>query len=896
MSRGSGRHLPSERQHHMTIPTHQKDCSPTDGTLNHLDKIAVSISSTSDNNDTLDAGSNNLTSSRTDLEMALYEVEHILLRVRGMDCTGCEKKLYRSLASLAELSNIKTSLLLSQAEFDLAPSRSIDGKKIANVIEKMTGFACSKITHKGLEVELIMASAPSLTDSTLPVGVTNLEILCRNRVLVTYLPKIMGARELLSDDYFRHAKLAPPSVSARIASGRDQLNYTCWKTLISAILTTPVLVLAWAKLPKHEVLYGAISLSFATVIQVVVAGQFYTRALNALMFSRMIDMDLLIVISSSAAYVYSVVSYAYLALGAPLLTGQYFETSTLLVTLIMVGRIAADFARQKAMESITIESLQCPTAILVDLDSEKESEIDARLLQYNDLFKVLPESTIVTDGVVVSGVSEVDEAMITGEATLVSKKPGMPVVAGSVNYSGPFVARVSRLPGENTINVIGSMVDEVKSSKPTIQAFADRVACYFAPAILGLAFVVFITWVIIGKAMRHQTAGAASINAMTFSISVLIVSCPCAIGLAVPIVVVIASGVAAKHGLIFKTAETIDLARNISHVIFDKTGTLTQSNLHITVEEYFLGNRDSIRSMILGLASNSKHPVSKAVGAHLNSSGITSSTVCDVKSIPGSGIEASWNSLPVRAGSPYWLGVEDCPEVRRILNLGLTMFCVAVNGELVAVFGLQDLLRPDALDTITELKKRSINISILSGDNEAAITNIAIELGVPLSNTRARCSPKEKQAYVKSLLEPKAIHDHTHCNGSHIRHRPRSRSFTVLFVGDGSNDAPSLAMASIGLHISDDSTSPTIASSAADVVLLRPSLSKILTLIDLSTSFYRRVIFNFTWSGVYNLVAMLLAAGVIPKARISPGFAGLGEAVSIIPVIGVAVGLRFFRG
>lgn len=893
VSRRSGQFLPSEGQHHMTIPI-QNDRSATDVTLNHLDKIAVSISSMSDNNNTLDAESNGLNASRADIETALHEAEHILLRVRGMDCTGCEKKLYKSLASLAELSNIKTSLLLSQAEFDLIPSRSIDGNKVANIIEKMTGFSCSQIIDKGLEVELIMASVPNLSDSMLPVGVTKLEILCRNRVLVTYLPKIIGARELLSDELFRHAKLAPPSVNARVASWRDLLNHTCWKTLVSVIFTTPVLVLEWAKLPDHQVLYGALSLGFSTVIQVVVAGQFYMRALNALMFSRMIDMDLLIVISSSAAYVYSVVSYAYLAIGTPLLTGQYFETSTLLITLIMVGRSATNFARQKAMELITIESLQCPTAILVDLDSEKEFEIDARLLQYNDLFKVLPDSTVVTDGVVVSGASEVDEAIITGEATLVSKSPGKPVAAGSVNYSGPLIARVSRLPGENTINIIGTMVDEVKSSKPTIQVFADRVACYFAPAILGLAFIVFITWVIIGKAIRHQTVGAASINAMTFSISVLIVSCPCAIGLAVPLVLVIASGVAAKHGLIFKTADTIDLARNVSHVIFDKTGTLTQGTLHITVEKYLVGNSDSIRSMILGLALNSKHPVSKAVGAYLHSSGVKSSTICDVKSIPGSGIEASWNSLPVRAGNPYWLGVKDCPEVRRILNLGLTMFCVTLNDELVAVFGLQDLLRPDALETITELKKRSINIFILSGDNEAAITNIAMELGVPLSNTRGRCSPAEKQAYVKSLLQDKAIHGHTHCSGSHISHRSPTRSSTVLFIGDGSNDAPSLAMASIGLHISHDSTSPTVASSAADVILLRPSLSKVLTLIDLSTAFHRRVIFNFTWSGVYNLAAMLLAAGVIPNVRISPGFAGLGEAVSIIPVIGVAVGLRFW--
>lgn len=888
-----GQHLPIVFQHHMT-----KDYWTTKDNLNDPDENSTSISVSSDNTNITSVKSNALEPHMVDVEMALCEVEHISIRVQGMDCTGCEKKLYKSLSSLAELSNIKTSLLLAQAEFDLVPSNSINGNKITRIIEKMTGFTCSKILHRGAELELIVDHVPTAIDDMWPVGVTNLSVLSQNRLLVTYDPKIIGARELLSEEYFRCAKLAPPSDPGRVASGRHQLRRTCQKTMLSIICTIPVLILSWAKLPKHELLYGAISLAFATIIQVVVAGQFYTRALNALLFSRMIDMDFLVVLSSSAAYFYSIVSFGYLAVGNPLFTGGYFETSTLLVTLIMVGRAATDFARQRAMESITIESLQIPTAILVDPTSEKEIEIEARLLQYDDLFKVLPDSSIVTDGVIVLGESEVDEAMITGEATLVPKTCGMPIVAGSVNYYGTIIAQVTRLPGENTINIIGTMVDEVKASKPDIQEFADRVASYFAPAILGLAFIVFIAWEIIGKAIRHQSTTVASINAMTFSISVLIVSCPCAIGLAVPMVVVIASSVAARHGLIFKTADTIDLARNISHVVFDKTGTLTQGNLHVATEEYPSGNRDSLISMILGLVTNSKHPVSKAIAAHLNSSGVQCSSVYGLKSYPGNGIEASWDNQLVRAGNPFWLGVKDYPQVRRMFSYGLTMFCVTLNEELVALFGLEDQLRPDALQTITELKKRSIDISILSGDNESAVSAIATKLNIPPFRTRSCCSPEEKQAYVKSLLRPKHTHDHTRCNGSHSHsytsHKFHSETPIVLFVGDGSNDAPSLAMASIGLHI-NDSNSPTAASSAADAVLLRPSLSEILTLIDLSKAFHRRVLFNFIWSAVYNLVAVFLAAGVIPKARIPPAYAGLGEAVSIIPVLGVAVGLRFWK-
>lgn len=668
---------------------------------------------------------------------------------------------------------------------------------------------------------------------------------------------------------------------------------------MSAICTLPILILAWAKLPKHEVLYGAISLVFATVIQVVVGGQFYVRALSALVFSRVVDMDLLIVISSSAAYVYSVVSYICLALGSPLLTGEYFETSALLITLIMVGRLTTDYARQRAMETTTIQSLQSSTAILIDHESEKESELDSRLLHYDDLFKILPDSSVVTDGVIVSGESEIDESMITGESKLVFKKPGMSVVAGSVNFSGTLIARVTRLPGENTISVISTMVDEVKSSKPSIQQLADRAARFFAPVILGLSFIVFLGWVMVDEIVRHQSVAVASVNAMTFSISVLIVSCPCAIGLAVPMVVVIASSIASKHGLMFKTADSIDLARNISHVVFDKTGTLTQGNLHATVEEYPKGNKKFVSSIILGLTTQSKHPVSKAIAAHLISNSTKPVGISQLNAIPGCGIKASWNGFEVRAGSPSWLGVINYPEIQRIHHLGLTMFCVTLNGELVALFGLQDMLRRDALYTVRELQKRRINISILSGDTEPSVRAVATELGIPLSNIRFSCSPFQKQEYIESLVDPKSMHDHSQCTGSHHHHhssyKSRHLSSVVLFVGDGSNDAPSLAMASIGLHVNSDTTSPTIASSASDISLLCPTLSKIMTLIDLSKAFHRRVMFNFAWCAVYNVVSILLAAGVIPYARIPPSYAGLGEAISIIPILGVSMSLRFWK-
>ena len=459
--------------------------------------------------------------------------------------------------------------------------------------------------------------------------------------------------------------------------------------------------------------------------------------------------------------------------------------------------------------------------------------------------------------------------MISGEATLIYKTPGMSVTAGSQNHSGAILVQLTRLPSQNTLRVICALVDEAKTSKPKVEEIADRVAGYLIPLILGITVVVFITWTAIGTAGRHQSSTTACINAMTFAISTLIVSCPCAIGLAVPIVVLIAGGVAARYGPTFKAAEAIDIARKVNHVIFDKTGTLTQGELFVTREEY-LDDPKSLASMVLGLTSSSKHPVSAGVAAHLRGMDVDPSHVENVVSIPGCGLEALWNGSCVRAGNPHCLGLEELPVVS---SPGLTMFCVSVDGALAAIFGLQDQMRPDALATVNELKKRSIIVSLISGDNYSAVQTIATQLGIPTSNVRSQCTPAEKQTYVKEQLL-----------------RPNS---TVLFCGDGTNDAAALAQASIGMHINEGSD---IAQSAADVLLMRPFLKGILTLIDLSNAFHRRVVFNFVCSFLYNVFAILLAAGAFPRGvRIPPQFAGLGELISVLPVILVAMQLRYMR-
>ncbi|ETS86331.1 hypothetical protein PFICI_00159 [Pestalotiopsis fici W106-1] len=816
------------------------------------------------------------------LEDGLSGHEHVILSVSGMTCTGCETKLSRTLGSLTTIKNLKTSLVLSRAEFDLDLGTSSVADTIA-YMQRCTEFKFERIINHGSTILVIpKGNTQRLLEMDYPAGVTEMSAIDQKSVQIVFDPKIVGARDLLNKFGTEGPlDLAPLRGDPTLAAGSRHVRNVGYMTLLSAILTVPVLVLAWAPLYEHEITHGSISLVFATIIQFVVAGPFYPKCLKALIFSQVIEMDLLIVLSTTTAYIFSVVAFAFMASGKPLSTGEFFETSTLLVTLIMVGRWVSAFARQKAIESISIRSLQISTATLITENGE-ETQIDSRLLQYGDSFKVNPHSRIPTDGTIISGSSDVDESMITGESRPIEKSPKSSVIAGSINGPGVLVARLTRLPGDNTISSIADMVDEAKLSKPKIQEMADKVASYFVPVILAITVITFVVWIAVGKAVKNQSGSDAVVNAITYAITVLIVSCPCAIGLATPMVIVVASGRAADRGVIFKSSEALEIAHKTSHVVFDKTGTLTEGRLAVVVEDLTTEHegRSTVR-LLLGLVGSIKHPVSIAVATHLRSMSVLNAPVDDVRSIPGKGVEGKTPLGQVlRAGNAHWLGVSNDPRVHAILARGCTTFCFTIDGSLAAVFGLEDTLRSDALEAIANLQRRDITVSLLSGDDDGAVRSVAAQLGIPDTNVRSRCGPAEKKDFIKDLLAP------TSNAGK------KSEAPVVIFCGDGTNDAVALAQASIGVHINEGTD---IAQSAADVVLMRPNLLGILTIIQLSKLSIRRIGFNFGWSFVYNIFAVLLAAGAFVNARIPPQFAGLGELVSVLPVIAAAILLKWSK-
>ncbi|KAJ4209873.1 hypothetical protein NW767_000151 [Fusarium falciforme] len=809
----------------------------------------------------------------TDVENQAAGKEHVVLSISGMTCTGCETKLNRTLATVPAVKDLKTSLVLSRAEFNLE-LRLGSVEEVIKHLERTTEFKCERVQNNGSSLDLIVpGDASKFISQTWPEGVLEMTLVDKETVRVAFDPKIVGARDLTEKIWGPPIQLAPPHGDLSLEAGSKHVRHVGYMTLLSAILTIPVLVLAWAPIPEREVAYSSASLALATIVQFVVAGPFYPKAIKALIFSRVIEMDLLIVLSTSAAYIFSVVSFGYLIAGNPLSTGQFFETSTLLVTLIMVGRWVAALARQRAVESISIRSLQASTAILVDEKTNTEREIDARLLQHGDVFKALPDSRIPTDGTVITGSSEVDESMLTGESRPVEKYPKSVVIAGSINWSGVMTVRLNRLPSDNTINAIAAMVDEAKLSKPKLQDLADQVASYFVPVVVTLTIITFVIWVAIGMTVRGHSGSEATIQAITYAITVLIVSCPCAIGLAVPMVIVIASGVAAEKGIIFKSADAIEVAHKTSHVVFDKTGTLTRGMLSVVAQDCL---DEGALGPLLGLIENSRHPVSVAVTAHLKEMGFKAWTVPEPKSLTGKGVETTLKGQKLRAGNSRWLELSNHDLVLPMLAQGYTVFCFTINNELKAVYGLEDELRSDAASTVDALQKRGVSVHMVSGDDDGAVQALASKLGIASGNVRSRSSPADKKDYIQILLGDEAD-----------RKKP-----VVVFCGDGTNDAVALTQATIGVHMNEGTD---VAQSAADVVLMRPSLAGILTMMNASRKSVNRIKFNFLWSFVYNTFAVLLAAGAFVNARIPPQFAGLGELVSVLPVIAAAVLLRWSK-
>ncbi|KAF4961779.1 hypothetical protein FSARC_10075 [Fusarium sarcochroum] len=798
-------------------------------------------------------------------------IETVGFLVSGMDCTSCADKLMRISDCMTGVSNAQVNFVMGKGELDI-DTATTNADEVLAFISSVSGFSLSRIIGGSYFLDILAPSAVAQRlASDPPRGVTDVQPLDKKTVRLGYEPTTIGSRDLFQLVKDSCDGLAEPRGDLQLENSRRRLWDQLTKTALAAALTIPVAVVSWSEDLVDEKTEGIVSIVLGTLVQAIAIPEFYRPALSALWYSRTVEMDMLVVISISAAYIYSVIAFSFNMAGKPLDQGQFFETSTMLITLILAGRLIAAFARVQAISAVSLRSKQNNTAVLVEKEGDRD--IDARLLQYGDVFKVLPHTRVPTDGIVLLGKTEVDESMLTGESLPIMKQKGDNLIAGTVNGDGTVTAQLTRLPGKNTVTDIAQLVEEAANSKPKLQDLANKVAGWFVPAMGIIAVLIFVIWIACGIEALDYSAGKSVGNAITYTVATLAVACPCALGLAVPMVLVVAGGIAARGGVVIKNAHTTEGARKITDVVFDKTGTITEGELAVTEQVNLDGDFQENLALAKAVVAGGKHPVSAAVEKHLDGQSATPIPgVANIRVVPGAGIEAEHGTESLQAGNARWTKTNALPEVIRLQRNGLTTLVVTRASKPLIAFGLSARVRPEAARVITELKSRNIAVHLVSGDQIKAVEAVAATVGISAENVAGERTPPEKRDYVASLMEDK--------------------SKRVLFCGDGTNDAVAVAQANVGAQMGGDLTSSDVTQGAADVILLN-GLEGIPFLLDISSAAFRRMYFNFVWSGVYNVLAVTMASGAWVEFRIPPRYAGLGEMANRSCVLFGAGRVRF---
>ncbi|KAL2212483.1 heavy metal translocatin [Sarocladium strictum] len=799
------------------------------------------------------------------------QIEHVKFLVSGMDCTTCADKLMRIFGSMTGVSDAQINFITGSGELKMNVAIT-NTNEVLQFASAASGFDLTKVTGGNHFLDILTSPSESQQLSANPPdGVTDVEVLDKQTVRLRYDPAVTGARVLYDGIRARSRGLAPPRVNPQLENSRRRLWDQLWKTCLAAVLTIPVAVVSWSEGLVAKKTEDIIGLVLGTLVQLIAIPDFYRPALSALWYSRTVEMDMLVVMSITAAYGYSLVAFGFGMAGRPLEEGQFFETSTMLITLILLGRLIAAFARVQAVSAVSLRSRQNNQAVLITAGGDLE--IDARLLQYGDRFRVLPHSKVPTDGVVEEGETEIDESMLTGESMPVTKKQGARLIAGTINGNGTVVARLTRLPGDNTVSDIAQLVEEAAKSKPKLQDLANKVAGWFVPVMAVIAVLVMVIWIACGMEVLDYAAGKAIATAITYAVATLAVACPCALGLAVPMVLLVAGGISARGGVVIKSADTTEGVRKTTDVVFDKTGTITEDQLAVA-QKAILGDQEdeqTVMRIVKALVAGGKHPVSAAIDKYLDEQSTKgSSDVQGVRVIPGAGVEATYKGMAVMAGNSRWTNTVDLSEVIDCHHAGLTTLVVTLDERPLVVFGLNVRIRPEAELVVATLKARGIAVHLVSGDQKTAVELVANTVGIPPDCVASECTPGDKQQYIAALMEDKTRY--------------------VLFCGDGTNDAVAVAQANVGAQMGGGLTSSEVTQGAADVVLLN-GLHGIIFLLDISKASFHRIAFNFVWSAVYNILAVTMASGAWVNFRIPPRYAGLGEMVSVVPVIIAAMSM-----
>jgi P-type Cu+ transporter len=802
------------------------------------------------------------------------------LGVSGMSCASCVMSLEAALGRVPGVERVSVNLATERAtvayDADIttlqALARAIDdaGYQVRTEtatlpIHGMTCAACVNSVERGLR------KATGVLSATVN--------LATGRGTVTFLPSMttpQGLRQVIEDLGYEVPEFAGPAEGAEQKAREQEIAALRRKFDVGAILSAlvmvgsmPELVPWWpAILTNHFTLWA-----LTTPVQFWVGWQFL-RGFGKALRHGTADMNTLVTIGTMAAYLYSVgvtlVPQFFSVDGIHV--AVYFDTAAVLITLIILGRWLEAKARGQTSEAIRrLLGLQ-PKSARVRRGGE-EVDIPVEEVRVGDLVVVRPGEKIAVDGLVQQGHSSVDESMLTGESLPVEKTPGATVVGASLNKTGTFVFEATRVGKETVLAQIIQLVESAQGSKAPIQRLADKIAGVFVPIVIGVAAVTFAVWYVAGPA-------PAFTYALSNFMAVLLIACPCALGLATPTAIMVGTGRGAEQGILIKSAESLETAHRIRTVIFDKTGTLTHGEPVVT-EVITIDAVDKTAVMRLAAAAewSSEHPLGKAIVEKGRQEAVAMEPAQDFEAFPGHGVQARVNGRLVRLGTRQFLldhgvvlnGLEK--EAERLAQAGQTPMYIAADGTAVGVIAVADTLKPSARGAVEALHAMGIDVAMITGDNARTAAAIARQVGI--DHVLAEVLPQDKAAEVKKL---------------------QTEGQVVAMIGDGINDAPALAQADVGIALG---TGTDVAIETADIALLRDDLIGVATAIRLSRRTMRTIRQNLFWAFFYNTILIPVAAGALYPffgILLNPMLAGVAMAFSSVSVVTNSLRLRRFTG
>ena len=759
------------------------------------------------------------------------------IHITGMTCTTCAGTIEKGLAETPGVEQVEVNFASEKAAVEYDPSR-IDLAKIKSTISQLgygtatkksvfpvSGMTCASCVAR---VEQALLSVPGVISANVN--------LASEKATVEYIEgtAIADLRRAVREAGYNLGSEAETLADVNTAA-RQEIRSLRNRLVLAVVLAATIMLLMWT--PVFFTGNAYLLWALATPVQFWAGWRFYRGAWGALRH-RTADMNTLIAVGTSAAYLYSMVAVLFPGIftGGGLEPDLYFDTSATIIALILLGRFLEARARGQTSEAIKkLIGMQPKTALVIRNGEEKVIPVEE--VQVGDLIMVRPGGRVAVDGIIRHGYSSIDESMITGESIAVEKKVGDEVIGATINKTGSFQFEATKVGKDTTLAQIIRLIEEAQGSKAPVQRLADVIASYFVPVVISIAIITFIAWYFVGP------PPALTLAFLNF-VAVLIIACPCALGLATPAAIVVGTGKGAEHGILIRSAEALEKSHQISTVLLDKTGTLTRGEPKVTdIVAVPSSYQDEVLRLAASAEHSSEHPLGQAIVKAASERKLELSTASEFKAIPGQGVEALVEGKKLVLGNLGLAkerglslnGLE--AEAERLWQEGKTVMFLGMDSRAVGIIALADTIKPNAREAVAALHRLGIEVAMLTGDNRRTAEAIAREVGI--DRVLAEVLPERKAQEVKKLQDEGKV---------------------VAMVGDGINDAPALAQADVGIAIG---TGTDVAVETGDITLISGDLMAMVTAISLSKRTMRTIKQNLFWAFAYNTALIPVAAGVL---------------------------------